>query len=45
MSQPIEIALGEKNVLQSIEMAFRTDIPVSQPREIAFGETLLWRSQ
>ena len=32
-------------VLQSIEIAFRTDIMVSQPREIALGETLLCHSQ
>ena len=32
-------------VLKSIEIAFRTDITVSQPREIALGETLLSQSQ
>ena len=33
------------NMSKSIEKAFRTDITVSQPREIALGETLLCHSQ
>ena len=46
MSQPIEMAVRiDLTVLQSIEISFRADIPVSQPREIAIGETLLFHGQ
>ena len=31
-------------VLQSIEIAYRTDVTVPQPREIALGATLLCHS-
>ena len=46
MSQSIEMAVMiDINVLKSIEIAFRADITVSQPGEIALGETLLCHSQ
>ena len=32
-------------MLQSIEIAFRADITVSQPIELSIGETLLCHSQ
>ena len=42
MSQPIEMAVRiDLTVLKYIEIAFMTDITVSQPRELALGETLL----
>ena len=45
MSQSIEMAVRiDITVLQSIEMV-RRDITVSQPREIALGETLQCHSQ
>ena len=46
MSLPIEIAVRiVLTVLQSIEIDFRTDITVSQHREIALEETLRCHSQ
>ena len=45
MSQSIEMAVRmDLNVLKSIVIVFRTDITVSQPGEIALGETLLCHS-
>ena len=46
MSQSKEMAVRiDLNVLKCIEIAFRTDITVSLPGEIALGVTLLCHSQ
>ena len=46
MSQSIEMAVRiDITVLQSIEIAFRTNVIVSLLREIELGETLLCNSQ